>query len=113
LKALGIHALHTMGIIHRDIKSENVLIDTQENVRIADFGVSYIDKEPKLLVPWRDYTSDVKGTTNFMAPEILRNRKNPDPVKYGMPVDWWAFGCVLYELLSPPDHKARIRVASC
>lgn len=103
--ALGINALHTMGIIHRDIKSENILIDIQENVRIADFGLSYIDKEPKPLNPWQDYTSDIKGTIYFMAPEILRNTKNPDSVKYGTPVDWWAFGCVLYELLSPPDHK--------
>jgi len=104
LKALGINALHYMGIIHRDIKAENVLIDIRQNVRIADFGLSYIDEEPKCLDPWEDYTSDVKGTVHCMAPEILRNKKNPDPMKYGIPVDWWAFGCVLYELISP-DHE--------
>ncbi|KAG1775416.1 kinase-like domain-containing protein [Suillus placidus] len=109
--ALGINALHNMGIIHRDIKSENVLIDIRQNVRIADFGLSYITEEPKPLNPWCDYTSDVKGTIYCMAPEILRNMKNPGSMKYGTPVDWWAFGCVLYELLSPPDHKAG--VASC
>ncbi|KAG1858172.1 kinase-like domain-containing protein [Suillus subluteus] len=103
--ALGINALHNMGIIHRDIKAENVLIDIQQNVRIADFGLSYIDGEPKPLHSWRDYTSDVKGTTNCMAPEILRNIKNPDSMRYGPPVDWWSFGCVLYELISP-GHQA-------
>ncbi|KAG2148417.1 kinase-like domain-containing protein [Suillus cothurnatus] len=102
--ALGINALHYMGIIHRDIKAENVLIDIRQNVRIADFGLSYINEEPKCLDPWEDYTSDVKGTVHCMAPEILRNKKNPDPMKYGIPVDWWAFGCVLYELISP-DHE--------
>ncbi|KAG1808224.1 kinase-like domain-containing protein [Suillus subaureus] len=102
--ALGINALHNMGIIHRDIKAENVLIDMRQNVRIADFGLSYIDEEPKLLTSWQDYASDVKGTIYCMAPEILRNKKNPDSMRYGTPVDWWAFGCVLYELISP-DHQ--------
>ncbi|KAG1768801.1 kinase-like domain-containing protein [Suillus occidentalis] len=106
--ALGINALHAMGIIHRDIKSENILIDIQENVRIADFGLSHIDKEPKPLHAWRGYSSEVKGTIDFMAPEILRNVKEPLSVKYGAPVDWWAFGCVIYELVSPPNYKARI-----
>ncbi|KAG1777494.1 kinase-like domain-containing protein [Suillus placidus] len=104
--ALGINALHNMGIIHRDIKSENVLIDIRQNVRIADFGLSYITEEPKPLIPWWDYTSDVKGTIHCMAPEILRNMKKPGSMKYGTPVDWWAFGCVLYELMPLPDHKA-------
>jgi serine/threonine protein kinase len=107
-KALGINGLHAMGIIHRDIKSENILIDIQENVRIADFGLSHIDKEPKPLHAWWGYSSEVKGTIDFMAPEILRNVKEPLSVKYGAPVDWWAFGCVIYELISPPNHKARI-----
>jgi serine/threonine protein kinase len=108
LKALGINALHTMGIIHRDIKSENILIDMQENVRITDFGLSYIDKEPKPLHTWWGYAYDLTGTINFMAPEILYNAEQPLSVKYGAPADWWGFGCVLYELISPPKHKARI-----
>lgn len=103
--ALGINALHNMGIIHRDIKAENVLIDIRQNVRIADFGLSYLNEEPKPLNIWWDYASGVKGTIYCMAPEILRNQTSPNPTKYGTPVDWWAFGCVLYELMSPPDHK--------
>lgn len=110
LKALGINALHDMGIIHRDIKAENVLIDIRQNVRIADFGLSYIG-EPKPLIPWLDYSSSVKGTEHCMAPEILRNMEEPDSMKYGTPVDWWAFGCVLYQLVLPPAHK--VRVVSC
>ncbi|KAG2155817.1 kinase-like domain-containing protein [Suillus bovinus] len=102
--ALGINALHDMGIIHRDIKAENVLIDIQQNVRITDFGLGYYIKEPRPLNPWRGYTSSVKGTIHCMAPEILRNMENPNSMKYGVPVDWWAFGCVLYQLISL-DHK--------
>ncbi|KAG2336135.1 kinase-like protein [Suillus weaverae] len=94
-----------MGIIHRDIKSENVLIDIRQNVRIADFGVSYISEQPEPLEPWCNYTSDVKGTIHCMAPEMLRNMEKRGSWKYGKSVDWWAFGCVLYELMSAPDHK--------
>ncbi|KIK39124.1 hypothetical protein CY34DRAFT_218776 [Suillus luteus UH-Slu-Lm8-n1] len=39
-----------------------------------------------------------------MAPEILRNAEKGF-AQYGAPVDWWSFGCVLYELVSPPEHK--------
>ncbi|KAG1886746.1 kinase-like domain-containing protein [Suillus subluteus] len=80
--ALGINALHCMGIIHRDIKAENILIDIQENVRIADFGLCYMHNEP-LDRRWR-YSSDVTGTTQCMAPEMLHNRRNPRPTKYGI-----------------------------
>lgn len=103
LKTLGIKALHDMGIIHRDLKSENILIDARSNVRIADFGLSYIDE--KSLHPWNVYTSDVTGTIPCMAPEIITNRDKDIPYrqKYGLAVDWWSFGCILYELVTP-DH---------
>ncbi|KAG2076210.1 kinase-like protein [Suillus decipiens] len=97
--ALGINALHCMGIIHRDIKAENILIDIRENVRIADFGLCYMGKKP--LDRQGRYSSHVTGTTQCMAPEMLYNRRNSHPTKYGIAVDWWSFGCVLYELVSP------------
>jgi serine/threonine protein kinase len=107
-KALGINALHCMGIIHRDIKSQNILIDMQQNVRITDFGLSYLDKEPKRLDTSWGYSSDVKGTTPFMAPEIIFNMDEPHSVNYGVPVDWWALGCVFYELISLPNQEVCI-----
>ncbi|KAG2363150.1 kinase-like domain-containing protein [Suillus spraguei] len=96
--ALGINALHEIGIIHRDIKSENILIDVRQNVRIADFGLSFLNQGP--LERRQGYTAGVVGTTYFMAPEILYNRTNPGSMMYGAPVDWWALGCVVYELVS-------------
>ncbi|KAG2151528.1 kinase-like domain-containing protein, partial [Suillus clintonianus] len=106
--ALGINALHEMGIIHRDIKAENILVDIRENVKIADFGLSYISEVP--LDPKGEYISDVQGTIYCMVPEMLCNL-DVNSMKYGPPVDWWSFGCVLYELMSK-DNMARSSFAS-
>ncbi|KIK35991.1 hypothetical protein CY34DRAFT_811696 [Suillus luteus UH-Slu-Lm8-n1] len=53
----------------------------------------------------RVYTTSAVGTTYCMAPEVLRNVLDPDSVEYGIPVDWWSFGCVVYQLFSE-NHKA-------
>ncbi|KAG2057620.1 kinase-like protein [Suillus hirtellus] len=103
--ALGINALHEMGIIHRDIKAANILIDTQENVRITDFGVSYVNKKEGPLDRQRNYCSREAGTTHTMAPEVLDNGSDSRPLKYGAPADWWSLGCVIYELISK-KHKS-------
>jgi serine/threonine protein kinase len=106
LKALGIHALHDIGIIHRDIKAENILIDVRENVRIADYGLCYIDNDESPLDREREYTTSAVGTTYCMAPEVLQNKLDPGSQEYGTPVDWWSLGCVVYQLVSK-THKAR------
>jgi serine/threonine protein kinase len=71
LKALGINALHELGIIHRDIKPENILIDVRENVRIANFGLSYLAADARPLDRQGAYSTNVAGTPYCMAPEIL------------------------------------------
>ncbi|KAG1795068.1 kinase-like domain-containing protein [Suillus plorans] len=103
--ALGINALHEIGIIHRDIKAANILIDVRENVRITDFGLSYVDKDEGPLDQQRNYSADAMGTTHTMAPEVLRNRSDPRPWEYGAPADWWSLGCVIYQLVSK-KHKS-------
>jgi serine/threonine protein kinase len=105
LKALGICALHDIGIIHRDIKSENILIDIRENVRIADYGLCYIDNDANPLDREQVYSTDAVGTTYTMAPEVLQNVLDPGSTEYGTPVDWWSLGCVVFQLVSA-DHKA-------
>jgi serine/threonine protein kinase len=106
LKALGINALHDLGIIHRDIKAENIFIDIRENARIGDFGLSHLEADARPLNRQGAYSTSVMGTLHCMAPDILLNISIPSYMKYGPPVDWWSLGCVVFRLVSP-DHKAR------
>ncbi|KIK36489.1 hypothetical protein CY34DRAFT_16356 [Suillus luteus UH-Slu-Lm8-n1] len=75
--ALGIRALHDIGIIHRDIKAENILIDVRESVQIADYELCYIDGDESPLDREREYTISAVGTTYCMAPEVLQNKLDP------------------------------------
>lgn len=97
-----------MGIIHRDIKSENILIDSRENVRITDFGLSYLEPTGQPLCQENKYAIDFLGTPPYMAPEVLRNKEVPfhRMRRYGIAVDWWALGCILFELESR-DHQVK------
>ena len=80
----GLTVLHTAGIVYRDMKPENLMIDEQKNVKFIDFGLSkVIDKER---------TSTICGSPEYMAPELLR--RNP----YNYSVDVWGFGVLLFEM---------------
>ncbi|KAI0088378.1 kinase-like domain-containing protein [Irpex rosettiformis] len=106
--ALGIDALHNMGVIHRDIKPENILLvpgASQAFVRITDFTNAWVHEDP--LVPlkwWKNYSKRYIGTREYLAPEIYRREW------YGLTVDWWALGCLVYDLLVGdalfPDERA-------
>ena len=83
----GIAYMHTIGIVHRDIKLDNILLDGQGNVKIGDFGVSRRVDQDELLF-------EQCGTPAYIAPEIVQE------IGYkGFPVDIWSAGVCLYAIL--------------
>ena len=76
--------LQTKNIIYRDLRPENILLDHKGFLRLIDFGFAKVCEG-------KTYT--VCGTPEYMAPEIFLNQG------HGLGVDWWSFGCFLYELL--------------
>lgn len=87
---LALKHLHFHGIIHRDLKPENILITEDGTIKIIDFGISQLVKEPPSANSPR-----VLGTPGYMSPE---QRENPDSVTYAS--DIYSLGVIAYELIS-------------
>ena len=73
-----------MNIAYRDLKPENLLIGADGYLKLTDFGFAKVIKS-------RTYT--VCGTPEYIAPEVLLNKG------HGTPVDWWALGILIYEMI--------------
>lgn len=83
----GLNYLHARGIVHRDIKSDNILINSEGDVKLADFGYA-----TQLTKQKRGTVSQV-GTICWMAPELINLKKN-----YDHKVDIWSFGIFAMEI---------------
>ncbi|XP_066592857.1 serine/threonine-protein kinase N isoform X2 [Prorops nasuta] len=84
---LGLQYLHESRIIYRDLKLDNLLLDTEGYVKIADFGLC------KEGMGYGDRTGTFCGTPEFLAPEVLTE------TNYTRAVDWWGLGVLIFEML--------------
>jgi G protein-coupled receptor kinase len=82
----GLEHLHQQGIVYRDCKPENILLDDHGHVRISDLGLA-------VEIPENEMVRGRVGTVGYMAPEVVDNEK------YAFSPDWFSFGCLLYEMI--------------
>lgn len=83
---LTIEYLHKLKILHRDIKLNNILVDSEGFIKLIDFGIS------KKMLDLKTYS--IVGTPHYMAPEVILGQG------YSYPADFWAIGVSMYQMLS-------------
>lgn len=103
---LGLNYLHKRHIIHRDIKSDNILVDVKGQVKLADFGYS------AQLTQQRDARSSKVGTVCWMAPELIKGER-----RYKTGIDIWSVGIFAMELadgdppyIDEPQHRVIMNI---
>ena len=95
--AKGLDAMHRRNVLHRDIKSDNILYSADGEIKITDPGFSCFLSEQEA---WR---KTKKGTPNWVSPEIAAG------VQYSKEIDVWSYGCFAYELATGNPPFANIR----
>lgn len=96
------HLHHDVGVVYRDLKPENCLLDADGHLLLTDFGLS------KVAVDGEDRCNSSLGTIEYMAPEVIQAKS------YGKACDWWSLGALGFDLLtgSPPfkaNNHSKIR----
>lgn len=98
----GLSYLHSRGILHRDMKADNVLLDQDGICKISDFGIS---KKSKDIYSNSDMT--MRGTVFWMAPEMVDTKQG-----YSAKVDIWALGCVVLEMFAGKRPWSNLEVVA-
>jgi mitogen-activated protein kinase kinase kinase len=88
----GLSYLHREGILHRDLKADNILLDLDGTCKISDFGIS--KKTDNIY--GNDITNSMQGSVFWMAPEVIRSQGQG----YSAKVDIWSLGCVVLEMFA-------------
>jgi len=86
---VALEQIHKRNVIYRDLKLENILLDTEGHIKLTDFGLS---KDNVKINPASSYC----GTIEYMAPEIVKRT----PQGYNECVDWWSLGVIAFEVLT-------------
>lgn len=92
---MAIESLHSLGIVHHDIKPENILVDADGHCVLTDFGGSKFLSETRKIQPHA--SGHVVATLPYAAPEILEDTVTEE---YDESIDWWSLGSTILTLLT-------------